>query len=255
MNDVSTRRRRRPARKQAPLDPLTRTLAARAKARDKGPPSTPDRLLDAAMDLFHRNGYTATGISSILDKAGVNSGSLYYFFPTKEDLLLALLDRYKEMLWPMVVQPVFDRVADPIERVFGILEGYRRMLKATGCSRGCPIGNLALELSDSHPAARRKIAENLDAWRHAVRTTLEQAADRLPPETDLERLAGFVLTVMEGGTMLAKTHRSLDPFEASVAELRDHFDRLLAAGRNRTRRAGLASAGKPARPTAKGRRR
>jgi len=98
--------------------------------------TTRQRLLDAAMELFHANGYHATGIAAILKRAEVNSGSLYYFFPTKEDLLLALLERYKEMLYPCVLKPVFDRVSDPIERIFGVLEGYRQMLDMTNCSLG-----------------------------------------------------------------------------------------------------------------------
>lgn len=195
-------------------------------------PDTKGRILEAARDLFWKQGYTATGVAQILKAANAKSGSLYYFFPTKEDLLLAVLERYKEMLWPVVIQPVFDRVTDPIERVFGILDGYRRMLIMTECAGGCPIGNLALELSDTHPAARKLCAENFEGWRKAVQQCLDEAADRFPADVDRAQLAAYVLTVMEGGLMQAKTYRTLDPFESAVAQLRDHFDRLIAQGTN-----------------------
>ena len=116
--------------------------------------STRDRLVEAARILFWKHGYSSTGIAQILKEADAGSGSLYYFFPTKEDLLLAVLEWYRENLWSAVVQPVFDRVSDPIERIFGILDAYRRGLLMTNYQHGCPIGNLALELADSHPAAR-----------------------------------------------------------------------------------------------------
>ena len=90
---------------------------------------TRDRLIEAARNLFLKQGYASTGIAQILQAADAGSGSLYYFFPTKEDLLLAVLEWYKANLLPMVVQPVFDRVSDPIERIFGILAGYRRALR------------------------------------------------------------------------------------------------------------------------------
>lgn len=191
---------------------------------------TRERLVAAAAELFHRNGYAATGVAQILRAANANSGSLYYFFPTKEDLLLAVLERYKGMLWPVVIQPVYDRVSDPIERIFGVLDGYRQMLRLTKCTHGCPIGNLALELSDSHPAVRKLIAENFTGWRQAVRQAVEDAADRLPDDIDSDMLASFVLTVMEGGVMQARAYKSLEPFETAVAMLRDYFDRLLADG-------------------------
>jgi AcrR family transcriptional regulator len=191
---------------------------------------TRQRLVETARRLFHEQGYTATGIAQILDAAKANSGSLYYFFPTKEDLLLAVLELYKELLYPMVVQPVLDRVADPIERIFGILDGYRRQLLATKYQFGCPIGNLALELTNSHPAARKLIADNFSGWRKAVEQCLTDAAGRLPISLDREQLALFVLTTMEGAVMLARAYHSIEPYDVAVTQLRDYFDRLLKDG-------------------------
>ncbi len=193
-------------------------------------PTTRERLVEVAAQLFWDQGYSATGIAQILKAAGVHSGSLYHYFPTKEDLLVAVLERYKAILMPVVMQPVFDRVADPVERVFGVLDGYRRLLESTGCRQGCPIGNLALELSDSHPAAAELIAENFVGWREQIRRCIESAADRFPEGTDPGQLASFVLTVMEGAVMQARAFKSMEPFEDAVAVLRDYFDRLLADG-------------------------
>src|SRR5436190_5883593 len=121
---------------------------------------TRDRLIEAARELFQRQGYGATAVVQILNAAGAKSGSLYYFFPTKEDLLLAVLQKYKEMLWPVLLDPIFSRISDPIERIFGLLDGYRRFLDMTGCTYGCPIGNLALELATTHPNVCKLIVEN-----------------------------------------------------------------------------------------------
>src|SRR5271155_1726603 len=142
---------------------------------------TRDRLVEAARTLFWKHGYASTGIAQILKAADAGSGSLYYFFPTKEDLLLAVLEWYQDNLWPEVVQPVFDRVSDPIERIFGILDGYRQGLLATSYQCGCPIGNLALELADSHPAARQLLAVNFTGWRKAIEQGFAEAAARVSP--------------------------------------------------------------------------
>ncbi len=191
---------------------------------------TRDKLVEVARQLFHKHGYRATGIAQILREAEINSGSLYYFFPSKEDLLIAVLERYKEVLRPWIIDPAFERVADPLERIFTLLDGYRRQLIDTGCKEGCPIGNLALEMSDEHPKIRELVAENFLGWRAAVKECLDELASRLPEETDTHQLAGFVLTVMEGGVMQARAHANLEPYENAVEMLRDYFDRLLAAG-------------------------
>ena len=191
---------------------------------------TRERLIETARQLFLQKGYTATGVAEILRQARLNAGSLYHFFPTKEDLLLAVLERYKELLGPLVLEPVFSRISDPMERVFGILDGYRRMLLTTNQQQGCPIGNLALELSTTHPAARRIIAENFTAWRNAVANCLRQASGRLPARVDSDQLALFVLTVMEGAVMLARAYHSITVYDAAVAQLRDYLDRLIVDG-------------------------
>jgi TetR/AcrR family transcriptional repressor of nem operon len=191
---------------------------------------TRDRLVDVARDLFWTQGYGSTGIAEILKAADAGSGSLYYFFPTKEDLLLAVLDWYKANLWTAVINPVFERVSDPIERVFGVLDGYRRGLMLTKFVIGCPVGNLALELSNSHPAARKLIADNFTGWREAIKQCLDDAAGRLPEGTDTAQLALFVLTTMEGAVMLARSYRSIEPYDNAVTRLRDYVERLLADG-------------------------
>lgn len=199
--------------------------------KSSGKTPTRERLVEAARELFLAKGYEATGTAEILREAKVNSGSLYYFFKSKEALLLAVLERYTELLHPVVMEPVFTRVADPIDRVFGVMDGYRHMLLETGCRQGCPIGNLALEMSEKSEAVRELIAKNFDGWRAAIRRCLIDAGDRLPADVNRDELATFVLTLMEGSVMQARAYRSIDPFDASVSVLRAYFDRLLVDGR------------------------
>jgi TetR/AcrR family transcriptional regulator, transcriptional repressor for nem operon len=192
--------------------------------------STRDRLVEAARLLFWKHGYATTGIAQILKEADAGSGSLYYFFPTKEDLLLAVLEWYRENLWTAVVKPVFERVSDPIERIFGILDGYRRGLLSTNYQHGCPIGNLALELADKYPAARQLLAMNFTGWQSTIENCLVDAVGRLPESVNRDQLALFVLTTMEGAVMLARAYQNIDPYDAAVTQLRDYFDRLLRDG-------------------------
>lgn len=189
---------------------------------------TRDRLIQAARDLFWRKGYHVASVAEILEQAGANSGSLYHFFPTKQDLLLGVLEWYMENLEPAVVAPARQRSEDPIEVVFFVLDGYRQLLLATELTYGCPIGNLALEFKEPDPPVRELLARNFAQWCDAIEDCLRQAADRLPSDLDLSDLAQFVLTTMEGGVMQARTHRSIEPFDASVRQLKRYMDGLQA---------------------------
>ena len=191
--------------------------------------STRDRLVFTALSLFSEKGYQSTSVADILKAANANSGSLYHAFPTKQDLLLAVLQMYRDGIEPMLLAPAWAGVEDPIEKVFALLGAYRRSLEITDCLYGCPIGSLALELHEPDPAVREMLAVNFDGWRAQVKTCLDAACDRLPAGLDTAKLAAFVLTVMEGGVMQARTYRSLEPYDACVAMLRDYFDRLEAS--------------------------
>jgi TetR/AcrR family transcriptional regulator, transcriptional repressor for nem operon len=191
---------------------------------------TTERLLESAMRLFLEKGYASTSVADILREAQAHSGSLYHAFPTKQDLLIAVLDRYRDGIGPMLLEPAWAGVDDPIERIFALLGRYRFALEITDYGYGCPIGSLALEIHEPDPPVRDALVANFDAWVDAVETCLDAAADRLPPDLDRRGLAQGVLTVMEGGVMQARTHRDPAPFDASVAMLRDHLSRLLAEG-------------------------
>lgn len=187
------------------------------------------------MELFHEKGYGSTSIADILRRAGANAGSLYHFFPTKQDLLVAVLDRYLQGLRPMLLEPAWQGVSDPLERVFALLERYRELLVESDCFYGCPIGSLALELHEPDPPVRDRLSRNFAGWVEAIRECLEAAGDDLPADLDRPALAQFVLTTMEGGVMQARTHRSLAAYDASVTQLRAYIDLLRAAALPRPR--------------------
>ena len=190
------------------------------------PSDTRSKIIEAAMELFWLKGYGSTSISDILSRTQLNSGSLYHFFPGKQDLLVAVLEAYRDGIDGMLLKPAWDGEPDPIERVFKLLALYRGLILQTDCTYGCPIGSLALELHEADPVVRERLAENFANWVGAVRACFEQAADRFPPNTDFQALAEFVLTVMEGGVMQARTHREVGYFDRNIAQLRAHIDLL-----------------------------
>ena len=178
------------------------------------------------MELFWLKGYGSTSIADILSRSQVNSGSLYHYFPGKQDLLVAVLETYRDGIHEMLLEPAWAGVDDPIERIFALLAKYRQLIVDTDCAYGCPIGSLALELHEADPVVRQRMAENFSAWAAAIRTCLEQAPDRLPPDADLQAIAEFVLTAMEGGVMQARTYRDVAYFDRTVSQLRAYFEAL-----------------------------
>ena len=192
-----------------------------------GGKKTRQRIVEAAMELFWLKGFNSTSIADILSRSQVNSGSLYYFFPGKQDLLIAVLEAYRDGIGPMLLEPAWGGLDDPIDKLFALLGSYRRALIDTECEYGCPIGSIALELHEPDLAVRQLLAANFDAWVGAVEECLADAADRFPPGTDLRAVAELALNVMEGGVMQARTYRDVAYFDRAVGQLRNHINLLV----------------------------
>jgi TetR/AcrR family transcriptional repressor of nem operon len=190
---------------------------------------TRERLIDAALRLFAEKGYQATSVADIQRESDCHSGSFYHFFPAKQDLLLAVLDRYRSGIVPMLIEPAWANVRDPIERIFALLARYRMLLEISQCNFGCPIGSLALELHEPEAEVRQLLAANFTGWIDQIERCLIEARRVLGRGLDTRRTASFVLSVMEGAVMQARTYRDLEPFDASIKTLRDYFNKLQSA--------------------------
>ena len=194
------------------------------------PPDTKDKIVYAAMMLFAQKGYGSTSVADILQAAGVNAGSLYYFFPGKQDVLLAVLDAYSA---------AFIRCCSS-------RRGKVSPIRSSACSR-CSRGIASPRVHGVHvrmpdrkhrtraprarPAVRQLLASNFVGWLNAIEQCFIDAGDRLPADVDRRALAVFALTTMEGGVMISRTDRTLDAFDDAVRMLRDYVDRLQHAGR------------------------
>jgi TetR/AcrR family transcriptional repressor of nem operon len=148
-------------------------------------------------------------------------------FASKEDVLLGVLEMYRDGIRQMLLEPAWRGVEDPIDRIFALLGAYRMMLVDSDCLYGCPIGSLALELHEPDPPVRALLAANFAAWTGAIAECLAAAGDRLPAGIDLRALAEFILTAMEGAVMQARTHRDIAYFDRNIDQLRLHLDLLV----------------------------
>lgn len=187
---------------------------------------TRDRIVRTAMELFWAKGFQSTSISDILSRTQLHSGSLYHFFPGKQQLLVAVLQAYRDGIHRWLLEPAWTGVNDPKERIFALLNGYRTHLVGTDFAYGCPIGSLALELHEPDPEVRELLAVNFDNWVSAIEGCLDDMGDRLSTDLDRRALAEFILTVMEGAVMQSRTHRDIGVYDRNVATLRAHLDTL-----------------------------
>ena len=174
--------------------------------------------MKSAGALLHEKGYNALGISEICDRAGVNKGSFYYFFPSKRKLALDVIDSWwhesRELLEEALLgeDPPLTRLRRYFDRV---LEHHVASCREHGRQIGCPLGNLALEMSTQDSQIRDRLLQAFEAHIGYLERLLREARSRgdLPPDADPEPLAESLVALIEGKIMLSKMRGDPRPLE------------------------------------------
>lgn len=187
--------------------------------------NTKEEILEAACRLISLKGFHQTSLDDILKASGVGKGNFYYHFRSKEELGYAMLERMVEAYRDGVLAPILRQGGDPLDQIFEFLERILEAQRQRGCTGGCAMGNLAVEMSDVHEGFRRRLAQIFDSWRREIERHLEVARQQgqLDPMTDPRALAGFLLAVVEGGILLAKVAKEPGILEECIDQLKRHL--------------------------------
>jgi AcrR family transcriptional regulator len=151
----------------------------RAPKRVKSGPR--ERILDAAYNLFATNGVNQVGIDTILDRSGCAKASLYNHFQSKDELVVAFLDR-REMEWThaWLETEVNLRASDPKDRLLSIFDVFDRWFRKKSFE-GCSFINVLLESKKGSPI-RRAAVNHLAKIRAIVRSLAQDGGLRDPEQ-------------------------------------------------------------------------
>lgn len=189
--------------------------------------STRDHVLAHAAALIRERGFRSTSIGDLLERADVQKGSFYYYFPSKEALGHAVLDRWTEELRTRLLDFLTSPDGPPpLERIGSVLEGFVAEVQASNCRGGCPFGNLAIELADVHEGFRERLSSAFSELSAAFANLLERARrnGELRADCDPKALGEFLVASIEGGILLAKVHKSCDTLATVLKQAREHVD-------------------------------
>jgi len=204
--------------------------------RTNDPEAMRRRVLDAAAALFQTRGYHATSTHEIIRQAGVTAGAFHHHFPTKKALGVAVI---RERVAPAVERAWIKPVGAAASASEGIAEAFTQI--AAGIEEqesvvGCPLNNLAVELSLADEEFRSAVHEVFEQWCSSIANKLrEDVSSRVLRADDAQALAAFVVAVYSGAIAMAKASQSSQPIKTCAAVL----GRLMQAeGRRPQRRAG-----------------
>ncbi len=177
---------------------------------------TKNVLLETGVRIMLEKGYSNTGIQEVLDAANVPKGSFYYYFDSKEDFALQIIDYFEAMgdeLWHRCFD---DGKSTPIEKLKLYCQEKKKMLESDQCRKGCLIGNLSQEMSDQSEVLRARLEEVLTKSRNRLARCIKEGQDKGQISTSMDhiQLAEFFQSGLQGAVMRAKTTKTSAPLQA-----------------------------------------
>jgi TetR/AcrR family transcriptional regulator, transcriptional repressor for nem operon len=175
-------------------------------------PSTKHKIITHAARIIRRKGFNNTGIQEILESAKVPKGSFYFYFKSKDELGLALIDYYGQFFASMSA-PLKNTETSPLRRLEQFFEGFRLLCERDEWKSGCPIGNLTQEMGVLSEAFQTKLKAVLDAMKASIRECLEQAqeSNEISDQLNADEIADFILNSWEGAFLRMKAEGNTGP--------------------------------------------
>lgn len=204
--------------------------------RPRNPERTRQRLLQAAFREVYRYGFQSAGIDTILAATNVTKGALYYHFESKEALGYAIIEeivaQFPRERWLLPLERNQHR--NPIDVLIGIVQSIPsrpRDLKA-----GCPLVNLAQEMSQLDEQFRKRLERIFHAWQEGISMALQRGQSQGTVRRDLvpEETARFLIAMVEGYEVLAKNSQDAKLWNMGIENIVGWLSSLRTPG-NRKR--------------------
>jgi TetR/AcrR family transcriptional repressor of nem operon len=205
------------------------------KRRPRDPRHTRERLLQAAFRKVYRYGFQSAGVDTILADTNVTKGALYYHFESKEALGYAIIEEVIAKLtsdrWMVPLQRSKDK--HPIDALIGIVQAIPH--RPRDVRAGCPLVNLAQEMSLLDEQFRKRLERIFHAWQEGIAMALRKGQSQGTIRRDLvpEETASFLIAMVEGYEVLAKNAQDARVLNVGIRNIVGWLNSLRAPGKRK----------------------
>lgn len=192
--------------------------------------ATKEKIIQAAFEEIHANGFRATSMNEIVKRAGITKGALYHHFESKTELGYAVID---QVLRPMMQERWLKPLGENENPIDALIDCMDNLIKATpkqAVIKGCPVANLAHEMSGIDEGFRLKLAEVLKIWQDGLSKVFSEGIEKgyVRHDVNTDNVACFLVASIEGAIGLAKNSKDENTFNRCGQQLIIYLESLRA---------------------------
>ncbi|MDO5971435.1 TetR family transcriptional regulator C-terminal domain-containing protein [Flavivirga aquimarina] len=184
---------------------------------------TVNNILARGAELVLKKGYNNVGIQEVLDAADIPKGSFYYYFKSKEDFGLQLIDYYSKNSSNNLDSYLKNSDLNHKERILTFFKNMRAYFGKKEFKEGCLLANCSLELSDQSEKLRNGIGLGWELWDKSFEICIAEGQESgvIKKDKSPESLASFVISGWEGAVLRMKSSKSSKPIDVYIEFLNE----------------------------------
>ncbi len=192
--------------------------------------ATREKIIQAAFEEIHSHGFQATSMNEIIKRAGITKGALYHHFKSKTELGYAVID---EVIRPLMKERWLDPMSKSENPIDALIDCMAELIKNTpkqAVIRGCPLANLAHEMSGIDEGFRLKLSQVLEAWQDGLSKVFSVGIKNgyVRSDVDTDNVACFLVAAIEGTIGMAKNSKDEKTFHRCAEQLIIYLESLRA---------------------------
>jgi AcrR family transcriptional regulator len=189
------------------------------------------KMINAAIDLFHRHGVNATSVDDILKKSGTGKSQFTHYFKNKAGLVQAAIRHLSEIIQTGQTPTGYE--INSWKEMEAWFQSYIDYQTSVRYERSCPMGTIGNDLLEDDKELRADLDAFFDWGRKQLSLFFKKktAAGELPKSTRPQALADLCIATMQGGMLLTKMRRDPEMFENAATEVLTYLKALRNAAK------------------------
>lgn len=194
----------------------------------RNPQQTRERLLHSAYQEIHAHGFQGMRVDEVLRQSNLQKGAFYHHFSSKTELAYAVLEeQIAPLLESIWITPLAD-MDDPVRELPAMLEELGQRVPNSMLKYGCPLNNLAQEMSPLDQGFRDRVNAIFNKWSEALSLLFEQAKEKeyIRKELESDAIASFLIASVEGCLGVFKVKQSVDYWSMCCTQISHYLESL-----------------------------
>ncbi len=190
--------------------------------------ATRHTILEKAFEIIYSKGYQTTSIDEIIAKTNVTKGAFYYHFKTKDEMGLAIINEIIKPTMQTAFVNTLQNSKDPAKEIYDLIKSLLLENSFLTVQFGCPVGNLAQEMTPWNPIFGKAISEIIYEWQDTLEKIIQNAADKgiIRQNINPQQVAYFVISGYWGIRNFGKIYNSGDCYHPYLKELKTYLNNL-----------------------------